>query len=340
MAAGVYWRGSDGNIWIKDSLGVRTAGGGAGVVAPGDYRFGGQTYSEIDDPNPPTKKRASSPNVNTGGGSVYSSGGGSAGAPAPVRPSEAQLSPLYSSLESLDEILGNKNEQSRDEYGRAVKGYNEQDALDKRAHGQNVFQNENTFTSNNQAALLNAANASSGLRGVLSSLGALAGSGKNIVQKLVGLAANSDSGAARNTFETNATNVGQAWEQAEREQRQRREDAQATLSNNLQNNRANVLTSRQSIYEKLANIFGDDFSEGKTYASKAAGLTDDIARTTRASVAPYQKASRLFSPAKLQEYLAGTQNLNVDTSGGAAEAPINSPVYTANRRKDQLAGVA
>lgn len=259
---------------------------------------------------------------------------------APAGPSQEQLDPLLASLGSLDEILANKNSQSRAEYNRAIKGYDEQDALDKAAYGKNVFQNENTLTSNNQAALLNAANASTGLRGVLSSLGGLAGSGVDIVRRLVGLAANQDTGAARQTFDVNADNLNTAWSQAEREQRQRRQDAEATLDNNLQNNEAGVLTSRQSIYQQLANLYGDQLPEGKTYASKAAALAAPIAKTTKATVAPYAKASSSFSPAALQSYLAGTQNLNVNTSGGGSETPINSPIFSTGKKKDQLAGVA
>lgn len=335
MALGVYWVGANGNTYTRDSIN--------GVVDRGEWHapslsWDQQGYSRIDDPNAPAPQQDQ---VNAGDGSTIQA---AVSAPtAPVGPTQAQLDPLMSSLNSLDEILANKNSQTKSEYQRALSGYNEQDALDRRNRDDNVFQNENTYTGNNQRALLNAANASSGLQGVLSSLGGLAGSGMNIVQKLVGLAANEDTGAARQTFEGNAGNINSAWEQAEREQRQRREDAESSYNNNLQNNKANVLSSRQSIYEKLAGLYGDDMAEGKTWASKAASLAAPIAETTRASVAPYQKASSLFSPAKLQEYLAGTQNLNVSTAGGGTgggSTPINSPIYASERKKDQLAGVA
>lgn len=261
---------------------------------------------------------------------------------APVGPTQAQLNPLLASLSSLDTILANKNSQSRGEYNRAIKGYNEQDAIDRRNYDENTVQNEQALTAGNQAALLNAANASSGLRGVLSGLGALAGSGVDVVQRLVGLAANKDTGDVRQNFETNATNLNNAWSQAEQEQRQRRQDARATLDNSLQNNKANVLTSRQGIYEQLANLYGPDLAQGGEYASKAAALAAPIANTTRATVAPYAKASSSFSPGALKSYLAGTQNLEVDTSGGGGKSatPINSPLFSNDRRKDQLAGVA
>ena len=250
----------------------------------------------------------------------------------------AASTPLLASLDTLGTVLTNKNQGSHDEFGRAIAGYDAQDALDAQSHDQNVTQNEQTYTKNNQAALLNAANASTGLRGVLSSLGALGGSGLDIVKHLVGLAANSDTGAARSTFDTNATGISQAWSQADQQQKQRRADAGATLDNNLQNNNAQVLNSKQTIFQQLANLFGPGTAEGDNYAGEAAALAPDIAATTKATVAPYASASSLFTPAALKSYLAGTQNLNVATTT-APSTPINSPSF-GPQKKEQLSGVA
>lgn len=251
---------------------------------------------------------------------------------------QEQANPLLASLRTLDTILGNKNAQSQEEFNRAKTGFDTQDILDKQNFEQNRFQNENTLTKNNQAALLNAANASTGLRGVLAGMGGLSGSGLDIIKRLTGLAANADTGNARQTFDTNATNLNTAWNQAEQTQRQRRQDAEATLANNLQNNKASVLTSRQSIFQKLADLFGAGTSEGNRYASEASALAAPIAETTRATVAPYAAPSASFSPAALQSYLAGTQNLTASTTDTGA--PINSPVYSSSKKKDQLTGVA
>lgn len=308
----------------------------AGVSAPKSSNLQGRAVTL----GSPTNLNLNDYVVSGGGGANTNNptSTGLGGSAVSAGPSRAQLDPLLASLDSLEEILANRNAQSRGEYSRAIKGYDAQDAIDRRAYDDNVFQNENTFTSNNQAALLNAANAATGLKGVLSSLGGLAGSGVDVIRRLVGLAANDDTGAGRKTFETNATNLQNSWSQAEQNQRQRREDAEALLQNNLQNNEAGVLTSRQGIFQQLANLYGDGTSEGNSYASKAAALSAPIARTTRATVAPYQAASSLFSPGALQQYLAGTQNLNVSASSGS-EAPINSPVYS-TRKREQLTGVA
>ena len=53
--AGVYWRGSNGNIYTKNNLGItedKGFGQGAGVLAPGaNYSYGGLSFREIANPN-------------------------------------------------------------------------------------------------------------------------------------------------------------------------------------------------------------------------------------------------------------------------------------------------
>lgn len=257
---------------------------------------------------------------------------------APAGPSRASTDPLLASLSHMDEILGNKNQASNDEYNTAMNGYNASDAIDSQNHAQNVARNESTYTKNNQAALLNAANAATGLRGQLSAMGSAGGSGQHVIDKLVGLAANSDAGAARGTFDTNAEGIGQSWDTAQHQAEQRKLEAGATHDNNLQNNEASVLNSKQSIFQQLAQLFGAGTAQGDDYASQASALAAPIAATTKASVAPYAASNSLFSPAALQSYLAGTQNLNVSTAGGST--PINAPAYMATQKKDQLSGVA
>jgi hypothetical protein len=267
----------------------------------------------------------------------------SAPAPAVKVPTAAQQAPLLASLNSLDTILGNKNSQSQQDHDAAIHSYDAQDATDQQGIDKSIHNNEQTYTANNQAALLNAARAHSGLAAVLASMGALGGTGSEIVDRLTSEAANSDAGNGKKAFQTNADNIDQAAATTTQKEKERRANADATLENNKQNNESSVLTSRQHIYEQLASLFGANTAGGDDYASKAAALAAPIAATTRATVAPYQAASSLYTPAALQQYLAGTQNLNV--AGGpsdqsvAAGAPVNSPLSTTNK-KDTLAGVA
>lgn len=267
---------------------------------------------------------------NTGGGTGYS---------APAGPSAASVNPLLASLAQLDPILQNKLSGAEQTYNRYIGQYDTQDALDKAAYEANQQKIAENLAGQRQTGLLNAVRGGEGLRAVLSSLGALAGSGENVVRRLVGLAANSDLGAADKTFATNTENLTQSWQNAEQAQRQRRIDAEAQRQADIQNAQADVLGSRQKILESLANLYGADTSRGQQYASQATSLAPQIAATTAPSVGRYAAPSSLFSPAAIQNYLAGTKNLSVSTDG-ASNTPINSPLYSSEKRKDNLPTVA
>lgn len=333
--AGVYWQGSDGNFYVKNNLGqVANAGS-----SNNGGNFGGLNYRQIANPNP---SQPAAPTNNTTATATISGGGGNSGY---VAPSEADTSPLLASLASLDTILGNKNSQSQAEHDRAIQGYDAQDKIDQDAITQNTTQNETNLTSDDWKALLNAANGATGLRGTLASIGALSGSGNDVVRHLTGLAASSDQGDARKTFDSNATSINQAAAQTSQLEKQRRADADATFENAKQNNNADVLTSKQSIFQKLADLYGTGTSQGNSYASQAASLAAPIAATTRATVAPYAASSSLYSAPALKSYLAGTQNLQASAtpaSGAASSTPINSPAYVApgSKKDATLTGVA
>lgn len=267
--------------------------------------------------------------LNTGNGSGSGSG-----------PSQAAIDLLMGQLPGIDTALNTRNDATNKAYDDMIGKYDQMFGQDTKNHDDSVLQNENTYTGNNWQAILNGINAYSGLRGVLSSLGALGGSGAEILNKLVGLATNADAGNARQTFDANAKTIGSAWDQAVLDDQNRRTDALTTRDNELSNNKAAALTGQQSIYEKLANLYGADDATGQKYAAKAAGFTPQILAATKTASNPYAKASSLFSPGELETYLAGTQNLNVNTSGGDSTTPVNSPVYATKSQKERLQGVA
>lgn len=330
---GYFWKGADGNVYVQGGSGINSAGQWNAQTA----NYWAQ-HGFVQTPDSP---------VQQGGGANTTQNitgvGGSGGVVGPVAPTDAEMAPILASMSQLDTILGNKNDQSNNEYGTAIAGYDAQDKLDQNAITQNRTQNETNLTSDDWKALLNAANGATGLRGTLASLGALSGSGAEVVRHLTGLAANSDQGNARKTFDTNAGQISQSAAQVEQQEKQRRLDAKATLDNNIQNNQATVLTSRQGLYQKLADLWGAGTSQGNSYAAQAAALAAPIAATTRASVAPYATASSLYTPDTLKTYLAGTQNLNTSTTGGSTDqTPINSPAYVppTSKKDASLAGVA
>jgi hypothetical protein len=338
MASGVFWRGDNGQVYVKGHKGVNAAG----AWDANTEKYWTSRGFTLDNSIPAAQRQAqqvslpTSQTVSVGGGG----GGGGYVAPAPVGPTAEQIAPILASIGSLDGILNNKNAQTDAEYAKAIAGYDAADAIDKSNYTEGVVGNEKAYTSNNQKAILNAVNSYGGLRGVMASMGALAGSGKNVISRLVGLAANTDTGASRDNFDANAGALNTNWSKATQAATQRRKDAEATRDNTKQNNQASILTSRQQMLQQLSGMYDPTMAQGKKYAAEATALAAPIAATSRASVAPYAAPDAAYSPAALKTYLAGTQNLNVNTSaGGQSVTPLNSPLFGKDK-KDQLPGVA
>lgn len=242
--------------------------------------------------------------------------------------------PTLANMGQLDAILANKNTQSQSEYQKNVDAYNAQNAIDKAAYDQNVHDNEYNYTKNNQAALLNAANASTGLRGFLSKIGALAGSGMDVIKRLVGMSSGADLGTSRDTFDTNAGTLNTNWSKAEQEQRQRLADAESVLQNAKLTNENNMLTSKQAMLASLANLYGADTTQGQNYASQAASLAAPLSNTSKAVVAPYVSASSLYTPEALKAYLAGTATPTLSTDN--TPTANSSLYYVDTKKKDNL----
>jgi hypothetical protein len=265
-----------------------------------------------------------------------------------VTPSSAQVNPLLDDINTqLPTTLTNLNNTSQADYDKAIAGYTAQDAIDQANITGNVQSNEQSLTANEHAALINAINGESGLNGELSSIGGLSGSGADVVSGLVGSAEGSDLGSARSTFNTNAATINTAAEATTQAEKQRMDDAAATLANDESNNSTNVLTSQQSIYQQLANLYGTGTAEGNDYAAKAAALTAQITAQSKGTVAGYDTGSSLYTPAALATYLAGTQNLSATTSaptsGSTSTSATADAINAANSTKktdDSLVGVA
>src|SRR5206468_11099162 len=122
-------------LWLHQADGsAKNLGNYADAVSSG--RIGALVNAgdaRIDDPNSGAGKAAPTAPVNNA--SVSLTGGGAA--VGPVAPSHAQVDPLLASLDSLGQILTNKNDQTNAEYGRTIHGYDAQDALDRQAHDKN-----------------------------------------------------------------------------------------------------------------------------------------------------------------------------------------------------------
>lgn len=251
---------------------------------------------------------------------------------------KAQVDAVLAGLSPLDTVRANAQNRAQSTYDEMLKQYGAEDARDKANYGKQVTQNEQNLSTNRQAALSSAAQGGRGLRSVLAALGALSGTGQQLADRAISSQANLDLGQARNAFDVNADTLTSAYEDVERQQRQRRSNAQAALENEKAAADLDYFRNQQNIYNQAANIYGAGTPEGNEYITKASALYAPIAGATRANVAKYDTASPLYSQQALQNYKAGTSDLTVGAQQGGSSNVINNPLYAMNqkRRQEQL----
>lgn len=248
----------------------------------------------------------------------------------------AAANPLIAAYNALTTARDTSNGRARDDYGNTIKQYDDQFGIDQQKYTGQTTQNEQNLTGNRQAALLQAAQGGQGLRAVLAAMGALNGTGSVLADRAIGQAANKDIGEAQNTFETNASSLQNAWADTEAQDKQRRNQANSALQAAFNNNDTSFFNNKIDILGKLANIFGTGSSQGANYSNQAASLYDTVAKIPQGQAVSYTPVSSLYSPQNLASYLAGTNNLQVQTQSGSDAAATPSVVATVSKRKDEL----
>lgn len=246
---------------------------------------------------------------------------------------QRQADAILASIGALDTVRQNSYNTARSQYDKNLAGYATAEATDLANYNKQVAQNEGNLASDRQAALLQAAQSGRGLRSVLAALGALSGTGSILADRAITSAANQDIGEAQDTFDTNSSNLTNAYNATEQEQRQRRSDAEAAYQNELSAADLARAQGRQSAYTSLADLYGIDTVKGADYASQATSLYPEIATASRSNVGGYAAPSALYSEQAIADYQAGVNPLTVSTDRSNSSARSNLTAYTGNQRK-------
>lgn len=332
---GVFWIGGDGNVWVADGQGTRVANdyiNGARSLAPGStaYVQGVGNYTSIEDPNPQQPKQEQQQQQQFVGGG----GGGSQ-----FVDTSAARNSTQSQLNSLDTQLANMNQTALNQYQQLMAQYGEEDAMNRQNYESQVAKNEATRSGGISQSLAAAAQGGRGLRSALAAMGALGGTGQLLANRAVAQSANKDVGGVNETFDTNATGLNTAWGNTEREQRQRREEAEAGLSNSRLKNAGSIASQRQNLFRDMAGFWeqAGNKSEAANWLAKISGQNPFIEQASLAATPSFQRRSAAFSPEALKGYLAGNQDMSVKTNAGNSGMTMNSPIYAARTRREEYA---
>jgi len=239
------------------------------------------------------------------------------------------------SIDALQQILANKLANAQDQYQQVINQYNDEDALNQKQYDDQTTSNEQNRTNTIQAALLAAAQGGQGLRATLASLGALGGTGSVLANRAIASGANQDIGGANNTFDTNAKTLDTSWAQTQQDEKNRRAQADTDLANAKLAAQGDVATQAQTLYKDLANLWSTAGNSGQAASALAQADTylPQITAASRTATPTFTPQSAVFSPGTLASYLAGNNDMSVQTAGGD-QTPINSPLYALTKKRD------
>jgi hypothetical protein len=267
-----------------------------------------------------------------------SGGGGGGGGGTQYQDTSAARAGTQTSLDSIDGILNNKLREARGEYEAILKSYAADELANKDTFDKKLSQNEGNRESQQQAALLAAANGSRGLYSALASIGALGGTGKVLANRAVSNEANVDIGNANKTFDTNSGALYDSYGELKKQEDQRKRDAELTLKKSEQALRYDATSQRQQLLKDMADLWGKagNFGQSDRYTGDASKLTADLMKNTRPNVGTYATSPLQYSAPALQNYLAGANDMTVSTSAGGGQLPINGAIYTSTKKRDEL----
>lgn len=328
MAGQIFWRGADGNVYVKGAGGNGAAVTNMGSGAPTwNYILNGAV--EIADPGNPGGGGGGTPtNLQDGGG------GGGSSAPT-YKDTTAARDATQVSIDNLGVIRNNGLTGADSEYDSVLKAYGAEDAENLAKYKGDVEKNEITRDTNTQASLLSAARGSRGLYATLASLGALGGTGRLLANRAISTEANADLGAGEKSFETNVENLFDARSAIEKQEKQRRLDAEKTWKDTRQNVDYEYYKSNQDLAKEMAGLWTDAGNNGEAanWLKRSSGYTPEIAKRTKVNVGQYAKTPLAYKAPELNKYLGGMNSTAVNVAGGN---PINGAIYTSTKKRDEL----
>lgn len=320
----VYWVGQDGNVWFKDNTG-RVSNQGQAINLQ-DNGFDSNQFSaeatRINDPKPISNP---DPTLRATGGDTGTT----------YKDTTAARDATQVSINSLDTILANGLNGADEDYTNVKTAYDTEDAANLENYKGDVQKNEISRDGNTQASLLGAARGSRGLYATLASLGALSGTGRQIANRAVATEANADLGAGERSFDTNVESLFNTRSAVEKQEKQRRLDAEKTWKDTRQNAEHDYFKGSQDLAKEMSGLWTDAGNNGEAgnWLNRSSTFTPQMAAKTKVNPAKYATDPLAYKAPAMNDYLGGMNNMAVNVAGGS---PINGALYTSTKKRDEF----
>ena len=268
----------------------------------------------------------------------YANNGGGTQYPAL---NQAVVDALLSSLNQYGTLYNQGVAAQNKQYNNLLKQYDDERARQQSQFDTNSVKNQQNYDKNLMSSIYSGIDSLGGLMSILRGQGAQSGTARDLVGNAVSGTVNRDIRGGADTYDENATALENALNTFLSQDTRRRNEAEATHENNLGALLANKLSSQQSAYNKLADVYGEAgrTADAQNYASKAIGLDPKITSASRTNVADYAPFQEIAQTPTLSSYSGASSPGAVSAGGG--QGSLGSGVFTLGdfRRRLQSAGV-
>jgi len=257
-------------------------------------------------------------------------------APAPVIPDRTNdINQNMSALDATKTLLSSGLSSVQNALSGLLGRYGTEAAGNESAYGDQSVSNKQGYLKGVQTSLLNAAQGRQGLFGVLSSLGALNGSGIDLANRAVQGGANSDIAGANDIYATNQSGLDTGIKKFRDADQIRRDEAARAAEDAQRGIRSDVAQKQQTIYGNLSNDYADmqQADKAKQYSDLLAALFPEIATNIVPTSGPTYQGANYVAPS-LADYLSGGTSINSAPVSGISGLPGLTAYIAPTKRRD------
>lgn len=321
---GVFWRGADGQVYIKGGSGTNAAGSWDGGT---QSYWGSRGFSEIADPNAP------SGSGRTLGDTTTAPTAPTGGAAAPVL-NQAAVNNTQLALDQLPALLQAALEAENTSYGNIRSGFDEAERGQRGTWDKSTTTNQQNYDSNYMDSIRAGVKGLGGLMNILRGTGAAGGTAQDNVRDIVGGVTSNDIRTGADTQMQNQTSLDAALNSFLGELKGKRQMADDTFENNKRAYARDNATQMQDLLGKMAGFYGEAGMNDRAsdFMGRAGALTPQIAQNSAARVSNYDRTPVNVKAPELTAFAAPTQP---EAAVVPDNGQVGSGIFTMNRRREQ-----
>lgn len=312
--AGIYWRGSDGNIYTQNNLGQIVQRPGGGVLTGGDQTFDGAKWREVQAPK--TGDKSAPTNKDDGAGDLYTGGGGAA---APTL-DQAKLDSLTAFLARLKSMRDTAVQQAKTKRETAKAEKEKERGIEEGKYKSAKLTNLQDFGEAKNSTDINTRDT---LTNLISSLSTLGLGGASELKRQIMNAANRSNRQANATQARSAQELDSGWNEYDAGYQDDVEKIADQYSYDVGVANQKYGEGRQNTYYQMADVYNaaDRDAERQKYMQQGDSLNSFI--TDSAFVNPrYTGKARQMATPELADY---NQNIARYDTTGVGEAVAVTP---------------